>query len=300
MNAISASLALFLAAAAAAAPVGSDAVLVRVNGVPIRQAEVVELLLKRYGAQTVDELIDETLLRQTAKKEGVAADDAEIDRRVLKLQERLGSREIFLAQLEQSGTSLAKVKEDIADEIVYERLVSKAKSLAVGDDELKKAFDENADKLGTPEAVHLRHILVATDAEAQDIVAKLKAGADFKALAREKSLAASAKTSGGDQGFVTRGNMPAEIDDLVFAMKAGDIKVVPSANGKNVFQVLEKREAKPAKFAEVKNDLREMLLGEKIKKAAPSYLADLRRKADIKPGDSAAAASAKTPPAGKP
>ena len=141
MNAISASLALFLAAASAAAPVGVDQVLVRVNGVPIRQAEVVELLLKRYGAQTVDELIDEALLRQAAKKEGVAADDAEIDRRVVKLQDRLGSREVFLAQLEQSGTSMAKVKEDIADEIVYERLVSKAKSLTVGDAELKRAFE---------------------------------------------------------------------------------------------------------------------------------------------------------------
>jgi foldase protein PrsA len=293
MNPISASLALILtAAAAAAAPVGSDQVLVRVNGVPIRQSEVVERLLKRYGAQAVDEMIDETLLRQAAKSSAITADDKEVNRRLTKLQEQFGSRDLFISQLEQAGSSITKVKEDLADEIVRERLVVKAKGLTIGDDELKKAFDENKDKLGSPEAVHLRHILVATDAEAEDVVAKIKAGADFKALAREKSLAASGKAAGGDYGFVGRGMLPAEIDDIAFSMKTGEIRVVPGPRGRHVLQILEKRTAKPAAFAEVKDDLRDMLMAEKIKKAAPDYLAELRRKADIKTGDSAASASA--------
>src|ERR1700722_8452583 len=158
MNPISASLALILAASAAAAPVGGDQVLVRVNNVPIRQSEVVERLLKRYGTQAVDEMIDETLLRQAAKKDNIQADDAEVGRRLTKLQEQFGSKELFISQLEQAGSSLSKVKEDLSDEIVRERLVVKAKGLSVTGDELKKAFDENKSKLGAPEAVHLRHI----------------------------------------------------------------------------------------------------------------------------------------------
>lgn len=293
MNPISASLlALALVSAAAAAPVGSDGVLVRVNGVPIRQSEVVERLLKRYGAQAVDEMIDETLLRQAAKKSGVTADDSEVNRRLTKLQEQFGSRELFISQLEQAGSSITKVKEDLADEIVRERLVVKAKNLSVTDAELKKAFDENKDKLGAPEAIHLRHILVLTEGEANDVVAKVKAGADFKALARDKSLAASGKAAGGDYGFVARGMLPAEIDEIAFAMKPGEIKVVPGPRGSHVLQVLEKRAAKPAVFAEVKDDLRDMLLAEKIKKAAPEFLQDLRRKAEIKAADS-------VPPAAK-
>jgi len=290
MNAIFASLALILASAASAAPVGADGILVRVNGVPIRQSEVVERLLKRYGAQAVDEMIDETLLRQAAKKAAIVADEAEVTRRLTKLQEQFGSRELFISQLEQAGSSIAKVKEDLADEVVRERLVVKAKSLAVTDAELKKAFDENKDKLGAPEAVHLRHILVATEAEAKDIVVKLKGGADFKALAREKSQAASGKAAGGDYGFVARGMLPAEIDEIAFAMKPGEIRVVPGPRGSHVLQVLETRAAKPAVFAQVKDDLRDMLLAEKIKRAAPEFLADLRRKADIKTADSVAPA----------
>ncbi|MFI5347819.1 MAG: peptidyl-prolyl cis-trans isomerase [Elusimicrobiota bacterium] len=285
MNPISASLTLILAATAAAFPVGADGVLVRVNGVPIRQSEVVERLLKRYGAQAVDEMIDETLLRQAAKKSGVSADDSEVNRRLNKLQEQFGSRELFISQLEQAGSSLTKVKEDLADEIVRERLVVKSKNLSVGDAELKKAFDENKDKLGAPEAVHLRHILVAAEADANAIVGMIKAGADFKALARDKSLAASGKAAGGDYGFVARGMLPSEIEEIAFSMKPGEIRVVPGPRGSHVLQVLERRAAKPAAFAEVKEDLLDMLLAEKIKKAAPEFLQELRSKADIKTSD---------------
>ncbi|MDE2510612.1 MAG: peptidyl-prolyl cis-trans isomerase [Elusimicrobia bacterium] len=285
MNPFSASLAVLLAATAGAFPVGADGVLVRVNGVPIRQSEVVERLLKRYGAQAVDEMIDETLLRQAAKKAGVSADDAEVERRLTKLQDQFGSRALFISQLEQAGSSLAKVKEDLSDEIVRERLVVKAKGLSVSDAELKKAFAANKDKLGVPEAVHLRHILVAAESDANEIVAKVKAGADFKALAREKSLAASGKAAGGDYGFVARGMLPAEIEEIAFSMKPGEIRVVPGPRGSHVLQVLETRPAKPAVYAEVKDDLRDMLLSEKIKAAAPQYLQELRSKADIKASD---------------
>lgn len=295
MNPISASLAALLvlgaASSASAAALSPDKVLVSVNGVPIRQSEVVERLLKRYGAQAVDEMIDETLLRQAAKKAGIQAEDKEVDRRLKKLQDQFGSRELFISQLEQAGSSIAKVKEDLAEEIVRERLVVKAKGLKVGDDDLKKAFDENKDKLGTPESIHLRHILVGTEKEANDVVARLKGGADFKALAREKSLAASGKAAGGDYGFIARGMLPPEIDEIAFAMKPGEVRVVPGPRGAHVLQVLEARPAKPAVFAEVKDDLRDMLLAEKIKKAAPDYLAELRKGADIKASDAVAPAA---------
>ena len=290
MNPIFASLALILTATAGAFPVGADGVLVRVNGVPIRQSEVVERLLKRYGAQAVDEMIDETLLRQAAKKSAITPDEAEVSRRLTKLQEQFGSRELFISQLEQAGSSVAKVKEDLGDEIVRERLVVKSKGLSINDEELKKAFDENKDKLGTPEAVHLRHILVAAESDANAIVEKVKGGADFKALAREKSLAASGKAAGGDYGFVARGMLPSEIEEIAFGMKPGDIRVVPGPRGSHVLQVLETRAAKAAIYAQVKDDLRDMLLAEKIKKAAPAFLQELRTKADIKTSDAVPAA----------
>jgi len=264
--------------------------------VPIRQSEVVERLLKRYGQQTVDDMIDDILLREAAKDKSTKGDDAEVERRVSKLQAQFASRELFLSQLEQAGSTLSKLKAELEDEVVRERLVVDAEGVKVSDEEVKQAFAERKDRLRRPEAVHLRHILVGSVDQAKDIAAQVKAGADFAKIAREKSLAASGKSAGGDYGFVARGMLPAEIEEIAFAMAPGEIKVVPSDRGAHVLQVLDKRPAKDAVFSEIKDDLRELLLSEKIKKAAPHYMAELRRKADIKvPSSGSAPAPASKP-----
>jgi foldase protein PrsA len=267
---------------AAGTAVPGDFDVVRVNGVAIRQSEVLERLWKRYGTQTVEEMVDELLMRQAAAAKKLKATDADVEKRFARLQAQFGSRELLVSQLEQAGTTVAKVKQDLADEIVRERLISEAKGLSVGDDELKKAFDANKDKLGKPEAVHLRHILAKTEAEANELVAKVKGGADFQNLAREKSLAASGKAAGGDYGFVSRGMLPPEIDDVAFSLKSGEIKVIAGPRGWHILQVVEKRPSQTATFDDVKEDLREMLLAEKLKDASAPFLVELRRKADIK------------------
>jgi foldase protein PrsA len=294
-QAIAAAMLIAAPASAAGASVPGDFDVVRVNGVAIRQSEVLERLWKRYGTQTLEEMVDELLMRQAAAAKKIKASDADIDKRFARLQAQFGSRELLVSQLEQAGTTVAKVKEDLADEIVRERLVVDAKGLKVGDDDLKKAFDANKDKLGKPEAVHLRHILAKTETEANELVAKVKAGADFQTLAREKSLAASGKAAGGDYGFVSRGMLPPEIDDVAFSLKAGEIKIIAGPRGWHILQVVEKRAASGAAFDEVKEDLREMLLAEKLKDASAPFLLELRRKADIKtPGQPRPAATSKT------
>ena len=273
--------ALVALAPSAHAAVPGDFDVVHVNGVSIRQSEVLERLWKRYGSQTLEEMVDELLLRQAAAAKKIKASDEEVDRRFARLQAQFGSKELLISQLEQAGTTVAKVKEDLADEIVRERLVVETKGIKIGDDELKKAFDANKDKLGKPEAVHLRHILAKNEAEAAEFVAKIKGGADFQTLAREKSLAASGKAAGGDYGFVSRGMLPPEIDEVAFALKAGEIKIVSGPRGQHILQAVEKRASSPAVFSEVKDDLREMLLAEKIKGASGAFLQELRRKAEI-------------------
>ena len=286
MTRFAALLAVLLSGAASAA----DRELVRVNGVAIRQSEVLDRLLRRHGAQTVDEMIDELLLRQAAASRKLKTDQGEVERRFKRLEKQFGSRELLVSQLEQAGTSIAKVKEDLSEEVLRERLIAAARGIKVSEDELKQAFEQNREKLGKPESAHLRHILVKTKAEADELAAKVKGGADFQALARERSLAASGKAAGGDYGFVSRGMLPPEIDEIAFALKDGETRVVAGARGFHLLQSLGKKPAEPAKLAEVKEDLRELMMAERIKAAAPSFLQELRSKADIQMLGGAAAA----------
>ena len=260
-----------------------DREVVKVNGTPIRQSEVMERLWKRYGPATLEEMVDELLLRQAAAKQKIKADPKQVDRKLARLKSQLGGDVSFNKQLEENGTSVEKVKERIAEELTLTELVRRKAGVSVKDDEVKQAFELHKEKLGAPPAVHLRHILVKTEPEAKEIVAKVKAGDDFKKLAAEKSLAPTGKLKGGDYGYITRGVLPPEIDEIAFAMKDEELRVVETERGWHVLQAVAHRAGKPAEFASVEDDIRDLLLTEKVKAVLPDYLQELRKAAAIEP-----------------
>lgn len=271
------------AALAAPARAENDRDIISVNGTVIRQSEIMERLWRRYGSATLDEMVDELLLRQAAQAQDIKADQAEVDKRLARVQEQFSDPAILENQLKQSGSSLVKLRSEIADQVLMRQLIVSAKKIAVKDGELRKAFANQRDKLASPEAVHLRHILVKTQAEAEDIASQVRNGADFQALARQRSLAPTGKINGGDYGFVSRGMLPEEIDRIAFSMKAGELRIVSSAKGFHVLQVLAHRPAQPAVYEKVKDDLKDLVLEEKMKAVLADYLKELRGKADIKP-----------------
>lgn len=276
--------AILTAAVLAAGPASAeDRQVVKVNGTPIRQSEVMERLWKRFGPATLEEMVDELLLRQEAVEQKVEADAAVVDRKLARIKAQFEEPGSFERQLKENDTTLEKVRAEIAEQVRLEELLKRKVGVTVKDQELKQAFDKNKEKLGAPPAVHLRHILVKTEAEAKDIVAQAKAGKAFTDLARERSLAPTGKLKGGDYGFVSRGVLPREIDEVAFAMKSNELRIISSPRGFHILQALEKRAPKAATFSEVKEDLREMLLTEKMKAVLPGFLQELRRKAKIEP-----------------
>jgi foldase protein PrsA len=276
-------LALVLSLGLSPAAAQADRDLVKVNGTPIRQSEVIQRLLERYGNETLDEMVDELLVRQEIDAKKIKVSPEEIDKRLAKMRSRFPDEKTFEQQLAQQGSSMDKLKKDMNDGLAMEKLIIAAKHLKVGDEELRKAFEKHQDDLGTPEGVHMRHILVATQAEADDLVKQIKGGADFKALAKEKSLDPAGKANGGEDGVVTKAMMPPDIAKGALGMKDGDVQVFPVGGGFSVLQTLERHKASPASFDKVKDDLRELLLQQKMKQALPSLSADLRKKAEIVP-----------------
>jgi foldase protein PrsA len=273
-----------LAVASFALPAAAqDRPVVTVNGTPITQSQVFDRLWKRYGPDMLDEMVDELLMRQAVERDKIKVSDAEVDKRLEKVRAQFSDPKIFEAELAGAGSSVDKLKTDLREQLQREKLLVAEKKLTVTDAELKKAFEQHKSELGRPEAVHLRHILVEKEADAKQIVADVNGGKDFAAIATEKSIAPTGKMNGGDYGFVSKGMLPPEIEDIAFSMKPNELRTIPSAKGFHILQALDRRPAQPAEFAKVKDDLRELLLQEKIKAALPAYLRDLRSKADIKP-----------------
>lgn len=93
----------------------------------------------------------------------------------------------------------------------------------------------------TAEQVHVRHILVKTFQEAQQVLARLKAGEDFGKLAEELSIDPSAKTNRGDLDWAPRGYFVQEFEEAAFALEPLQIsQPVTTTFGVHIIQLLEK------------------------------------------------------------
>ena len=125
----------------------------------------------------------------------------------------------------------------------------------VKDDDVAEYYAlHKEDKFTEPEQVRARHILIkaAADAgadakaaarnKAEELLAKVKAGADFAALAKESSQDPGSGAKGGDLGLFPRGRMTPAFEEAAFALQAGGVSdVVETPFGFHVIKVEEHR-----------------------------------------------------------
>jgi peptidyl-prolyl cis-trans isomerase C len=111
-------------------------------------------------------------------------------------------------------------------------------------DMIKAEYDKQVAAMPTQDEVHARHILVSSQDDAKAIKAQLDAGADFAALAKEKSIEPGAKDSGGDLGYFTADKMVKPFADAAFKLKVNEIsEPIQTQFGWHVIEVLDRRPA---------------------------------------------------------
>ena len=169
---------------------GDDPVVAVVDGAELRRSEVEALarslpeqyrqvpLPQIYG-MLLDRAIDFRLLANAAEGQDLA-EDPEV--------------QTALAQARAGVLRDAYVRQQIEEQTT--------------EDKLRARYEEMKDDEGfTQEEVHARHILVGSEAEATEVIAALAGGAEFAALATERSVDPSARTNSGDLGFFRREQM---------------------------------------------------------------------------------------------
>jgi len=160
----------------------------------------------------------------------------------------------------------------------------------VTDADMRKIYDEAAKQITSEEEVHARHILVETEDEAKQILADLKKGGDFAAIAKAKSKDPGG-AEGGDLGFFTRGQMVPEFSEAAFKLPAGQLSdPVKSQFGWHVIKVEEKRNKKAPDFDQVKPQIEQYA----SRKAQAELVTKLRDAAKV---ERTAAGAPPAPPA---
>lgn len=217
-----------------------------VNGKPIKESWV-NFIIKDAQARgqkgkglknaVINELIGSELAYQEATKNGF---DKKSD---IKTAAEIGRRKL----------------------VVNAFLADYMKKHPISDADTKAAYEQYKKELGTEE-YKAQHILVKTEAEAADIIAKIKNGGDFEKLAKENSLDPGSKVKGGDLGWFSTGGMVKPFSDAVTSLKKGQLVAAPVKTefGFHVIKLNDSRATKPPTYAKAKEGLKRTLQQRKL------------------------------------
>ncbi|TFV98630.1 peptidylprolyl isomerase, partial [Oxalobacteraceae bacterium OM1] len=228
------------------------------------------------------------------------------------VQEALFKTQDFISQVKVSDqmlkdyydkhASLFEVPEQVKAEYVVLSIDTIASQIAVNDDDIKSFYEQNKKRYATDEERRARHIEIdvkagATDAQKAEAKAKAerlaaqlhKSPNDFAKLAKENSQDTISAEKGGDLGFITRGGVPKEFEDVAFKLKEGEVSDVVQV-GSN-FHIIQVTEIKPGSVQpleavkdEIAAEIRKQLAQKKYAELAEQFTNTVYEQADsLKP-----------------
>ena len=251
-------------------PLPPDTLLATVNGQKITQLDVnmaaediganlpQQLKGKARNTYLLDYLIDGTLVAQKAKAD----------------------------KLDQTPDFTQKMTY-AEDKVLMEAMLTSIAQGSTSDAQMHKIYDDAKAQQKPQEELHARHILVASEADAQAVEKRLKGGEDFAKIAKEVSKDPSAE--GGELPWFTKEQMVPAFSDAAFKLQKGQFSdPVKTQFGWHVIKLEDRRQKPFPAFDQVKDQIQRFA----VQKAQSDLILGLRKNAKI---DRTAAAPAEVP-----
>jgi peptidyl-prolyl cis-trans isomerase C len=209
---------------------------------------------KAIPAAKVDQLVKQVVAQ------GKATDSPQLREQVKK---ELIGREVLLQEADKQGLgNRADVKAAVDNArqsiIINAMLADYVKKNPVSDAAVKAEYDRYKSQVGDKE-YHARHILVDTEQQAKDIIAKLKGGAKWDDLAKQSKD--SSANNGGDLDWASPASYVPEFSKAMTSLQKGAITETPvkTQYGYHVIKLEDVRQAKVPPLEEVKGQIAEAL-----------------------------------------
>lgn len=229
-----------------------------------QQIQQLQFSLALLPEQTLDQMVDENLVRQEAARRGIKATNEDVD---AEINTNFGDPPTPVPQpttvpdpaatagptatpapTATAGASPTAVPTADVPARVNEALLTfgmtreELRSIMEFQVLYRKLYDVmGAEVATTADQVHARHILVETEDKAKEVIARLKAGEKFEDVAKAESKDDSNKDTGGDLGWFSKGQMVPEFDSAVFGLQVNQLsEPVKTSFGYHIIEVLEK------------------------------------------------------------
>ncbi|MDD3628878.1 MAG: peptidylprolyl isomerase [Candidatus Humimicrobiaceae bacterium] len=237
--------------------------------------------LNNLKVDVVDSLIVTRLLERYAEENNIEVTDEEVKEQINLIINSYPSEEDFEKMLEENGIDRKFLEKELKNQLLSTKVYEKVTAdIIVTDEEIKQYYEDNKETFFlVPESVKAGHILIMFPwkkdnseetaegrKEAREkiemIKEKLENGEDFEELARTYSDDEATKENGGDLGYVYRGQMVDEFDNALFSLDIGEVSdIIETDIGYHIIKVYDYKKEYIENFKEVKDTIKEYLLG---------------------------------------
>jgi parvulin-like peptidyl-prolyl isomerase len=289
------------AAEGRARPDDDATIVARVNGEPVTRAELQRMrdhpltrrqLLDVGGEAPSPEELDRVSLRrlihrrlmlEEARRRRIAVSDDELDAAIASLRGRFDDLAGFGSWMKEQGLADRSLFDTVRADMLTDRVwASLVAGVRISDDEAQRYYDANARELVIGEEVRLSLIVVKDEAAAEEVLAALRKGESFRALARQRSLGIRA-AQGGDTGWVDTRTLPEPLRKPVQLLKPGDVGgPLQKGPGEVLVVGLEaRRPIRARSLAEARHEIERRLLPSAQQEVVRAWLTEQEAKSNI-------------------
>jgi peptidyl-prolyl cis-trans isomerase C len=210
------------------------------------------------------------------------------DQNMQRILQQVINEEVLLLAAQKEGISTsesvkAELEKQRKDYIINEVLNKKINNvITISDEEVKAYYDQNEAQFGPLETRRARHILVEKENEARRILRQINNGANFAEMAKRHSQD-NTKENGGDLGYFRRGQLVKPFENTAFKLKKGQVSdIVKSQYGYHIIKLEDIRVRPKLSFEDVKETIKNQLLGAKRRQASDQYIKNIREEFNVK------------------
>ncbi|MFH1218022.1 MAG: peptidylprolyl isomerase [Pseudomonadota bacterium] len=292
-----------------------DKVVAKVNGKPIAQSmltlevnkdlekynrfgmkKAAPELMKTLNEQALGRIIDNEVLSQEIRRHDIS----DIEQKALKeldtQKKRYETKEAFERYLKSRQLTEQSLLVSLQNKIVVNAYMEKQGILHFEPpkEEILAFYEQNKENFKKKERVDVQHILVQVEEGAKqsekdaafekgnEILQKIQAGENFAALAGKYSDCLMSKERGGQLGFIEKGFMPPEFDEIAFSIEQNTTsKIFATRFGYHILQVLAKEPAGYVPVDQVSDFIKKFLEEKHVNKMRMEHIKELRKQANI-------------------
>jgi parvulin-like peptidyl-prolyl isomerase len=248
--------------------------------------------------EVTDDLVADILIRKAAERSGPAVSDEELAKEIALYEADLPEGKTLKEAVAEAALNYDEWVQNLRKEMVIRKMMEEKLSHVpeVTAEQIDRFYQENSDEFKLPENVSVSHILIAVDenatsevrarkkAEIEQVRADLLAGADFNAIAIEKSDCPENRERGGDWDEIYRDQTSPAFEAAAFTQETGVIgEVVESELGYHIIKVTRHQPERMRPLADVEDNIRALLNDRAKWTFMRAYIEELKSNAVIVP-----------------